>query len=221
MCWNEKTSWTTFIIGTIFNIFNIYYFREPIITIISIIWEWVLLMQFFEARAWASQPHISGKSCSDQNKNATAGAMIANVTQPILIAMALISFTPVPTQNKVIAMSVVFLYTCWLLYALNKNQPFECLTPTESCDHLDLVWWKNFPGKSLPYMITLVVVILLLIRPIDLAWFELIFILATLAISAVIYSCGAASMWCWFAAFAPLFTGAYWYYTRGPPKRVL
>jgi hypothetical protein len=217
MCWDERTSWTTFVLGTVFNVFNIFYFRDPVITVISILWEWVLMMQFFEAKAWGSQP--SGKGpCSVQNKNAAAGALVANVTQPIILALGLIAFTPVPVENKILAMTVTFAYICWLTYALNKSQPHECLKPSESCSHLDLVWWKNFPGGALPYMVTLVMVILLLLRPMDLAWFELTFILATLAVSSVFYSCGAGSMWCWFAAFAPLATGAYWYYTRGPPR---
>jgi len=75
MCWDERTSWTTFVLGTVFNVFNIFYFRDPVITVISILWEWVLMMQFFEAKAWGSQP--SGKGpCSVQNKNAAAGALV-------------------------------------------------------------------------------------------------------------------------------------------------
>lgn len=218
MCWDKQTSIITFILGTVVNIFNIFYFRTTIITLLSIIWEWVLLMQLFEAIAWDSQPGADGE-CSKQNKWAANGAMIANVTQPIIIALILVAFTPVSTQNKIIAMTLVFAYICWLLYALNSNPPFKCLKPTDNCENLDLAWWNKFPGGAIPYMIVLAVVFFLLLRPIDVAWASIIFILVTSGISSTFYNCGGnwGSVWCWFAAFAPIITGLYWYYTRGPP----
>lgn len=206
MCWDEHTSVVTFVIGTVFNIFNVWYFRDTTITIISLMWQWVLLMQLFEAIAWKNQNNPI------KNKWAANGALIANVTQPIFVALALIAFTNVSTQNKVLAMVLVFLYIVWLIYALNQNKPFNELKPSESCDHLDLVWWKKFPGGASVYLIVLLCVLVLLLRPKKLMLFETGFIFVTLAISAVFYSCGTGSMWCWFAAFAPIATGLYWNY---------
>ena len=81
MCWNEKVSWTTFILGTIFNIFNIFYFKDTTLTLISIGIQWLLLMQLFEALAWRDQ------QCGSLNKFATNGALIANLTQPLMVCM--------------------------------------------------------------------------------------------------------------------------------------
>jgi len=186
MCFDKQTSIITFILGTVVNIFNIFYFRTTIITLLSIIWEWILLMQLFEAIAWDSQP--SGESCSKQNNWATNGAMIANVTQPIIVALVLIAFTSVSTQNKIIAMTLVFAYICWLLYALNSNPPFKCLKPTDNCENLDLVWWNKFPGGAMPYMIVLAAVIFLLLRPMDVAWASIIFIKFIMSLSRILDS---------------------------------
>ena len=216
MCWDKETSIITFVLGTVINIFNIFYFKETVITVLSLVWQWVLLMQLFEAFAWDSQPG-PGEKCSKTNRIAANGALIANVVQPIIVALAIIAFTPVSIYNKVIAMVVIIGYICWLLYGMNQNSPFGCLTPAEGCRNLDYNWWRMFPGNALPYVFTIAIVILLLYRPIDLAWFTLFLIMGSLLLSSTFYSCGIGSTWCWFAAFIPLATGVYWYVTRGPP----
>lgn len=219
MCWDKQTSIITFILGTAINIFNIFYFRTTVITLLSIIWEWILLMQVFEAIAWDSQPGPGSApgECSGKNKFAANGALIANVTQPILVALVLIAFAQVPIQNKVIAMTAIFAYICWLLYAMNQTQPFTCLKPGEDCENLSLNWWGKFSGHAWVYMAILPAIFLLLLRPIDLAWASIIFVIFSLVVSSTFYGCGTGSVWCWFAASAPLVTGLYWYYTRGPP----
>ena len=55
MCWNEPVSWITFALGTIFNIFNICYFKDKYLTTVSILIQWLLLMQLFEAILWRNQ----------------------------------------------------------------------------------------------------------------------------------------------------------------------
>lgn len=49
MCFNEKTSLATFAIGTIFNIIGIAHHKDKNFTAMAIAWEWVLLMQIFDA----------------------------------------------------------------------------------------------------------------------------------------------------------------------------
>ena len=56
MCWSEEVLWISFILGTILNVSLIYYFKEPDIRIVLLLWEWILLIQLFEALAWRSQP---------------------------------------------------------------------------------------------------------------------------------------------------------------------
>lgn len=203
MCWDQKTSITTFVVGTLFNLFNIFYFKNTTITVVSLIWQWVLLMQLFEAIGWGSKPG------SSQNKMAAQGAMIANITQPIIVGLLLVAFSPVSTTNKAAAMTLIFGYICWLLYSLNNAPTFETLSTSKDCYHLDLVWWKHLPGGGMMHILTLVGVLALLLRPMEFMIFETGFIIAALALSMMFYSCGAGSIWCWFAAFAPMLTTGY------------
>jgi len=204
MCWNEPVSWTTFILGTLFNIFNICYFRDTTLTLISILIQWLLLMQFFEALAWRDQ------NCGSLNAFATNGALVANLTQPIVVCMSFLMFTKVPQHYKLLALGITFLYISYILYKLNNRPPYTCLKPTEQCTHLDLVWWRDMSG--LFYCMTLFSVMLLLIRPFRLSLFVTGYIASTLVISLLFYSCSVGSMWCWFTSFAPIIITIYWYF---------
>ncbi len=213
MCWNEPVSWITFILGTLFSFLVAWYFQEDIITIICVLWEWVILMQFFEAIAWRTQP-VQKTSIPLGNKFAGVGAMIANTTQPIIMGLGLICFTEVSIVNKVVAMIVVFAYICWLLYALNESPQVNYLIPEQTCHHLKYTWWDSFPLDAVPYTLAVLALIFLLLRPIDLAWFEVLYIIVTVGISFLFYRCNNSigSIWCWFATAAPLATGIYWYF---------
>jgi hypothetical protein len=213
MCWNETVSWITFGLGTLFNIIVAYYFQEPIITVICILWEWIILIQLFEAIAWRNQP-TNPDSIPDNNRLAAIGIMIDTITQPIILALGLICFTEVPKINKILALIVVFIYICWAIYAVNEAPKVTHLTLTEGCNHLDYTWWGQYPLTCIPYLIALFLIIFLLLRPVDLAWFIAIYLIITLTVSSLIYKCGSSSLWCWFAVFAPIATGIYWYFTR-------
>jgi hypothetical protein len=208
MCLSEKQSWIAFAIGTIFNLFNIFTFKNKTVTIISLLWQWVLFMQVFEAIAWKNQP--SGETCNKDNKRATNGALIANLTQPIILALMMVVFTTSSEQQKFTAMGIIFIYICWMIYALNNIKKQTCLKPKTGCDHLNLSWWETVPGGTTFYMMAMVATILLLVRPMKFAMFELGYILIALAISMKFYRCGTGSMWCYLAAFAPAFTGLFW-----------
>lgn len=208
MCLGEKQSWIAFAIGSIVNLFNIFIFKNRTITIISLLWQWVLIMQVFEAIAWKNQPQ--GGVCNSQNNFATRGAMIANLTQPIILALMMVVFTPVSKRQKLIAMSIIFVYICWVIYALNSIPNQTCLEPKKNCDNLNLSWWEKVPGGTVFYMIAMISSILLLVRPMNFALLELGYILVALAISVKFYKCGTGSMWCYLAAFAPIFTGLFW-----------
>lgn len=202
MCWSQEVSWTTFILGTIFNIFNILYFKDTTITLISIGIEWLLLMQFFEALAWRDQ------ECGYLNKFATNGALIANITQPIFVGLLFILFTPVSIEYKAYALCILFGYIMYSIYVLNNSEPYTCLKPGKDCYHLDLHWWKNMNG--LIYCATLFAIILLLIRPLSLAIATSGYIAVTLITSIIFYSCSVGSMWCWFTSFAPIFLAIFY-----------
>ena len=163
MCWNEQVSWITLCIGTLLNLFNILYFKNTTITLISLAFQWLLLMQLFEALAWRDQ------ECGSLNKFATNGALIANVTQPLFVCMLFVLFSTTSTRNKMIALGISFIYVCYVLYVLNNTSEYTCLRPSKSCSHLNLYWWANMNGFI--YCLALFSTMLLLIRPLNLALF--------------------------------------------------
>lgn len=212
MCWSETVSWITFGLGTLFNIIVAWYFKEPIITILCVFWEWIILIQLFEAIAWRNQP-TDLNSIPAANQFAAIAVMIDTITQPIILALGLICFTEIPQVNKVLAMAVIFIYICWVIYAVNSGPKVTHLTLGQECTHLDYAWWRLYPLSGIPYLIALFLIIFLLLRPLDLAFFIAIYLAITLVISIYFY-CGSSSMWCWFAVMAPVAMGLYWYGTR-------
>jgi len=208
MCIDEKHSLIAFVIGTFFNLVNILVFKNRTILIISVLWQWVLLMQIFEAMAWRNQP--SNGVCNKTNKFSTNAAMIANLTQPIILALMMVIFTPVSEKLKLTSMAVIFAYICWIVYSLNNIPNQTCLHPRKGCNNLNLSWWEKVPGGASVYMVAMVLIVLLLVRPMKFALLELAYILISLAISMKFYSCGTGSMWCYLVAFAPIFTGLFW-----------
>ena len=211
MCLDAQTSWITLVIGTVLNIWNVWYYKDTTITSISLLWEWVLLMQFFEAIAWTNQPTSEG-NCNSTNKWAAKGAYLANVSQPIVLAFVMFTFKgdELCFETKMTAAIVILMYTLWLLYATNYAPEVTCLTPKDDCGNLTYTWWQEFPGNAAFYLGTLVLLILVMVKPLEFAVMQLGYITLTFIVSAYFYSCGIGSMWCWFAAFAPLLTGFMW-----------
>lgn len=221
MCFDEQTSWVTFILGASFCVFNIVYFKNVSVTIVSLLFLFTLLMQVFEAIAWRTQSNTKSRI----HYWATQGALIANVMQPIVVGLLCLALLSGSIKVRAFAILLMAGYMMWLLWSLNNSPSFDTLTPKKGCTHLNLGWWdafsKNMGGVNgaLPYLVCLVGIIVLLLRPIDLMVFELAIVLLTLLVSSVFYRCGVGSMWCWLVASAPLLTGVYWYYTRGPPLK--
>ena len=214
MCLDTKTSIITLIVGTVLNIWNIMHYKDATITAVSILWQWVLLMQLFEAFVWQNQPSNGLQSkpldCNNTNKWATKGAYLANITQPIVFAIVLfvIKGDTLSQEAKIAAGSILTGYILWLLYASNKIPEVNCLTPNNKCHNLTYYWWNQFPGNAFVYLAALILLILIMVKPINFAVMQLSYILVTLWVSTMFYSCGSpGSMWCWLAAFAPLLVG--------------
>ena len=208
MCFDAKTSIITFIIGTIFNLLGILYFKDSIYTAMALVWQFVLSMQIFDAIAW-----INNKCGTFWNRFATRGAYVANMMQPVAIFMSFIAITPVSNQLKIYATVLTTLYIGWILGTSQNIGKKDCLIPADNCNHLEYYWWKpnqNITSGSwininfIIYFITLSCVIFMLVRPFNLCMINYVYITITLLISSFLYKCGSASIWCFFAAFAPI-----------------
>jgi hypothetical protein len=204
MCWNKEVSWTTFSIGTAFNLINSIIIPKPQIIAVSLVWQWVLLMQLFDALLWMDQ------ECGTLNKYATLGAFAANMLQPVVVFMALIFIAPSNMVLKLTALVLVMGYLSYTYAAAAHMPRLECTKPKDGCKHLRYTWWNHIEGW--PYVVCLLTVMVLLFRPLTFCLLEVGYIVITLIISAFIYkkSGTIANMWCFFAAFAPVLTIPFW-----------
>ena len=203
MCWNEPVSWTTLGIGTAVNAFNVVKYNDPLLNRITLLIQWLLLMQLFEALAWRDQ------ECGKLNEFATNGALIANFTQPIVVFLAfMINNNDVSDYNKSVACFIILMYISYIMYSQNNSPNYSCINPTETCSHLELIWWRKTNGGV--YVFTLFALFALLIRPIKVALFVGGYIAIALVVSMLFYSCSVGSMWCWFVAFAPILLSIFW-----------
>ena len=201
MCWNEEVSWATFILGTLANVFLVNKIKNKNIFAIALIWQWVLLMQLFEALIWRS------KKCGTLNKIGTTGAFIANVTQPLIVFLAILMLTKQGKSFKLFGGLCIILYLLYIISKYQTMKTLECIEPKKECNHLNYVWWKHI--SPTPYILTLCL-LLVLAKPSKTYIPQLVYVLATLIIASnTNMSCGVGSAWCWLAAFAPIFTYVY------------
>jgi hypothetical protein len=205
MCWDEQTSITTFILGTIINIFVMLYFNTEIIYLSCIIWQWILMMQLSDYFIWKDQ------NCGDLNKMGTNSALIFNLTQPIVTYLFLISFLDLSKEVKMLSSFTILLYVIYMIYILNQNT-YSCITPDKDCKHLNLKWWNdsNYFGKF--YVLVLLIIILSMIKPKSLAIFTAVYVFFAFVISQIFYGCGGPSIWCWLVVPYPFFLGLFYKY---------
>jgi hypothetical protein len=200
MCVNATTSLAAFICGIFTIIAMIIIIPSPTIIAIGLIWLWVLFMQLSEYLIWIDQ------KCGKVNNLGTNMALIFNLTQPIFAYLVLINIsTNIPVVYKYSATSVILLYICTILYQMNNNSKFTCIKPSDKCIGLNLDWWNKFKNSGFIYLITLLAIILLLVRPMSIAIFSSLFIIIALLISMKFYSCNSPSMWCLLVVVYPLF----------------
>lgn len=211
MCWNAKTSIISFISGTIINIgVLIYYLKHKEIVSLCVVWQWVLCMQLAEYFIWLNQK-------SSTNIFATKSALILNILQPLILYMVIICGLGenISIQVKILSSIIITYYISYMMIKLNEVSEYKNLT-TNNCAHLSLKWWYDIPNSGYIYFIVLSFLILLLIQPLSLSVFCVVFITISVLISMKYYSCGAASMWCWFVVPFPLFLGLFYkiYYRK-------
>lgn len=216
MCWSEEVSWSTFIIGTILNIITSVYSKEPMVIATCFIWQYVLFMQFFDALSW----RITDNKCSNttvNNKTNTkfvkSGTYLFNMFQPLVVYMCLIIVSPVDIRKKIYASIICFCYLNYVLYTCSDSNKLDYEIDKSPDCHIQYSWWsERHKNGGIIYLVTIVLIILLLARPMTFSSLTVLYVIITLMISMSIYKQQGtiANMWCWFAAFAPMFTLAFW-----------
>lgn len=202
MCFDEKNSWSTLVIGTVLNMFAVWYLvrtsdKEAIIPLCLILgWQYALLMQIPDALAWRNpKSKFPGKL-----------ALVLNVTQPLfLLFMVTIIAAKVGSSPLTIYPALVV----GLIYAgivvVGTSNPDIIVTPKEDCHNLNYPWWNSInPGY---YMIAMLVFICT-IPSLGYSTLSLVLFLGSLLATRVMVKdgCESGSLWCWSIAGAGFIT---------------
>lgn len=203
MCWNATASLTALIVGTVLSLITAivaYRQQKYYVVALAIGWLWVIGMQYWEYVLWTSAPS------SRTNEWASRWAYIFNVTQVLVLGILFLAVTgnQVSWRNRLGALVVMLAYACYILYYAPTMTTLR--TTTASCEepHLHYPWWDKMPYGGVVYVVSLVLLFLLVVRPMAWSLGTLAIILAFLAMSSVFYSSSVASMWCFFAVFVPI-----------------
>ena len=199
MCFNAPVSISTFIVGLILNIAVMIRFPRKEVIAVSLCWSYVLLMQLFEAIIWTNQ------DCGRWNKFASIGAFIANISQPIFVAVCLMATIQSAWYLKLIISILLCGYIIYMATAQYKT--IDCTRPSKKCASLEYRWWDLV--SAWPYLILLLAAYLLLLRPLSFSVMQVGWILLTLLVAILTRKGAVGSMWCFLAAFAPVLTAAY------------
>lgn len=206
MCFNEYVSFGTFIAGTIINIMLYLVFKRKDILAISLIWEWVLLMQFFEGIIW-----MGIKSNNEiMNTIGTYGAYIANILQPVVFYLCIVIFTKQSPFFHIISILIICAYISYIIYKYFKDlhKKLKNTNNGDNCPHLIYEWWKDNVSAYV-YIISLLIIVFITL-PHKVFKFQFVIISLTLLLSQITQlKCGSASTWCFLAASAPLLTLIY------------
>ena len=155
MCWNAKASLTSFILGTLINISVMLYFKNTIVAVICILWQWILMMQISEYFIWKGQDDKDHKLVS----LGTRASLIFNITQPLVVFLCFILNSNVKMSFKITACIVILFYVSFMLINLNKQKEYKSLKPSTNCKHMSLQWWNDIKNSGIIYCITVITII--------------------------------------------------------------
>jgi len=194
MCWNAPVSLITFIAGCITCIIIgivSYKQRKYELMALSFGWIWVICMQLWEYFIWKNPNH----------QNMFKMAYLFNITQVILLGLIyLCFFKNQGTINRCIAFIILLFYTCYFLY--QKQDRY--INVKNDSGHLDYKWWNKSSYSSMVYLISLILIFLVLVRPFRWSVMTITYIILLLLLSKLFYSNSVASMWCFFAVSVPI-----------------
>ena len=205
MCFSEKTSWITFIIGVIASITLAYRHgkTDKSMMFIALATIWVLLMQVVDAFTWRNQGNAAVLA-----KISNWGYSV-NILQPIVFALLLLYlFQKESSQrNKNVTYILIFIY-CLVItgFPIEKMIKRACNNSSYSGCNLDYRWWRGENGqiRGIVYHIVCWLLFLTMIYPKSASYAIIAYLFLTFTISSVFYNKSVASIWCWFAAFGPI-----------------
>lgn len=204
MCFSFESSISTFILGSILNVLTVWFLPTDEVIAVSLGWQFAICMQLWDALIWLD---VNG-DCSEKRKTLSSYALAFNIMQPPVVFLCCI-FLKNSLVRKKIATLIILLYLLYSFVTLSRLD-MECVE--KSCDengnfcNLHYAWWDTQNFSGIIYLVTLLSINFLLL-PGGFALSQCILILVTLCIAQWGFQRGHPSIWCFFAAFSPLFTG--------------
>lgn len=209
MCFNAEVSITTYMIGIVFSI--ILYLRG--FKTEALFYGWVCHMQLIEFVLHLSQSR--DHRTVSINKVLTRIGIIVNHLEPYVLYAAILVFNRgnITRMNMIIMHVYMALMVPPTLY-FSKDVVARDIEPTNykigHCESTKLIWKWNYRNNSGMYYIMFIVALVLLFYYGGFdkrrSMYNIIAAITTYTVSWVIYKDEKAvgSMWCFFAAFAPL-----------------
>lgn len=202
MCFSEKISWLTLIIGTIVNFVSILILlriknpKKIIPIIIILLWQFALLMQIADALAWRDPSKTyPGKL-----------AFILNTMQPLILILGVSIMLFKLNISLIRLIPVLLLSIVYICYVIRGwfNTDFD-IYPKNSCKNLQYIWWNKIPFIL---YILLLIIGLLTIPSIPYSILTIILFLVSLLITNLLVNknCISGSLWCWSVASCGLIT---------------
>jgi hypothetical protein len=205
MCFSEKISWSTLILGTIFNIFSIFLLsciqnnKRVIVPIMLIIgWQYSLLMQIPDALAWKDlKSKFPGKL-----------AFCLNITQPIVMIIITAVMLHKLDRNLKLLIPLLFLALFYTVMVIKKSSQVNFdLTPEISCNNLSYRWWNG--GMITIFYYVIIIICAFLIPSIPFIFLSLFLFVTTVIVSNIVVrkGCNIGSLWCWSVSLSGFITG--------------
>jgi hypothetical protein len=203
MCFSEKISWITLLLGSIINIILILLLSRisnprviiPIMLIVG--WQYALLMQIPDALAWRnSKASYPGKL-----------AFVLNTTQPIILIIVVAIILTKLQKSFIWLIPSLLLCIVYSIYVIKETPHINFdVTPESSCSNLSYRWWSKLP-TSLYYIIMITTALAIPSAPF--VAISLFLFVSTILVSAKVVSkgCNIGSLWCWSVASAGLVIG--------------
>lgn len=167
----------------------------------------VVQMQLIEYILWTQQDtHHTGSTCTPINKAATAGGIVINHLEPLVLYALILMYSPItlPWPVHVTAVLYTLMSIKYTLKALRHNL-CTSVTP-QSCPHLEWQWNYN-DSHSLYYALFLLFAVITSLYGLEhpLGTVHAFILISTFAVSKMIYGSKKATgaLWCFFAAFVP------------------
>jgi len=191
MCWNSPVSWTSFVLGTIFNI----YFAL-IVPMTYKIWfvffQLIITVQLGEALIWdGTYPEVG-----------TYIAFFSVWLQPLMLSILLYYYNVHPVLQYIMyGLVSVYILSSFSSIATIKENVYRPVLCGDDRYHIDFIAWGGNRIMGYLYMISSLYAIICLFSR-----FYIIsaYLFITLFISLLFYSRTFASLWCWFAVFSPI-----------------